>query len=516
MGSILVIEDEQGLRLSISRVLGRAGHTVVQAGLRADAADLLQKGEFDLIISDVNLPDGDGLDLIQRARADGFDGVAVVITAFGTIQTAVQAMRRGADDFLQKPLKMEELPLQVEKWLRQRRVIRRLELYERLEKTREAGAVAAPVGHSRAWEETLKQASLLATIPLQTPGEDDLEVGGATLPTVLLLGETGSGKGVLARHIHASATGPGKGSRDHGIKGLDPTMPRSHCLDPPPFVHVNCSALPPTLVEAELFGHERGAFTDAREARAGLFEMADGGTIFLDEIGEMPLELQAKLLLVVEQGRFRRVGGVKDRTVRVRVIAASNADLEHRVIKGTFRGDLLYRLNAYTVRVPPLRSREGDALLIARATLDRVARRFGRPRLCLGEDAQGAIAAYPWPGNVRELINTVQRAAMFCEPGEGRALTAADLGLSGAGVGRAADQSQGGESALGADGLPIFDFERGNCKADDIEKSLILQALERTGGNVSRAARLVGLTRASMRYRMERHGLKDPLAEVAE
>src|SRR5690606_33036198 len=207
------------------------------------------------------------------------------------------------------------------------------------------------------------------------------------LSAVLLLGETGSGKGVLARHMHSLADSAS------------------------PFVHVNCSALPATLIESELFGHEKGAFTDARENRAGLFELAEGGTIFLDEIGDLPLELQSKLLIVVEQGTYRRLGGSKERRAHARVVAATNHDLARQVEAGRFRADLYYRLNALTITIPPLREREGDALLIARSLLKVAARKLHRPNLTLSEAAEQAIAAHHWPGNVRELANAIQRAA---------------------------------------------------------------------------------------------------------
>jgi DNA-binding NtrC family response regulator len=497
VADILLIEDEKPLRLSLSRMLERGGHTVTQGECLADARAALQAATPDLVIFDNRLPDGLGIDMLRQLRADGFDGVVVVITAEGTIENAVAAMRHGADDFLQKPLKLEELPVKVDRWLEQRKVRRRLELYERMERRRDADTPV--LGRSPAWLSTLRLADRLAKVPLQDPSEAE----GITLPTMLLTGETGVGKGVLARYIHQKAT--------EGVAG------GAHA----PFVHVNCSALPPTLVEAELFGHERGAFTDARQARAGLFEMADGGTIFLDEISETPLELQSKLLLVVEQGRYRRVGATKDRTVRVRVVAASNADLVKSVEKGVFRRDLFYRLNSFTVHIPALRERSGDAVTIAEAMLDRLARRYGRPAPRLSDDARAAIDSYNWPGNVRELINTMQRVAMLCD---GDHVSAEMLALEPArrpepipastnGVHAPMEAFHHPSATLDANGLPIFDFSRGNVKAEEIERSLIVQALRHTSGNVSRAATLIGLTRASMRYRMEQYGLGDHTAQ---
>jgi len=498
---ILVIEDELAIRLSMSRMLRRgsgatpAGHIVIECASAAEAATALLEGEFDLIITDVNLGDGNGVDIISKARSDGFDGIAVIVTAFGTIETAVNAMKQGADDFLQKPLKMEELPLQVEKWLQQRKVIRRLRLYERLEQSREE--LHSVVGQSREWMEALRLADRLATIPVGADaGSGPKEPGGA-LPTVLLLGETGVGKGVLARYMHQRAIAAEK-SASNGTAGV---------RDNPPFVHVNCSALPATLVEAELFGHEKGAFTDAREAKPGLFEMAEGGTIFLDEISEMPLELQAKLLVVVEQGRYRRVGGTKDKTVRARVIAASNLDLDQRAADGKFRRDLLYRLNAFTINIPALRDRDEDAVLIADATLASFSRRYNRSPMRLASDAREAILDHHWPGNVRELVNAMQRVSMLCE---GDVVQAKDLGLHGSLPSQVSAAEMSGVPSLAR--LATGELP----KAEELQRELVMESLRKAHGNVSRAARLIGLTRAGMRYRVEQFGLSEFVREVAQ
>ncbi len=453
-----------------------------------EARAALRTAEFDLVLTDVMLGTDSGLDLVRELRADGFEGAICVMTAYGTIETAVGAMRDGADDFLQKPLSMQDLPVRVTRWLEHREVARRARLYERLEATK---LQEQPMlGVSPAWRAAVAMADRLARLPLG-PAEPGAP---SPLPAVLISGETGTGKGVMARYLHQRAS-LGEKSR-------------------PPFVHVNCSALPATLVEAEVFGHEKGAFTDAKEAKPGLFEMADCGTIFLDEIADMPIEMQAKLLLVVEHGTYRRVGGTKERSVRARVIAASNQSLEDRIAAGAFRRDLFYRLSAFTIRLPPLREREEDAVVIAEALVERAARQFGRAAMALSAAARRSILDHDWPGNVRELSNAVQRAVMLAD---GPELEPSDFGLvepTATPVARAAPAGAG-SAASGSGGTLVFDFENGPHTADAVERELIVQALSRTKGNVSAAARLVGMQRSSLRYRIERYGLERFVEEVA-
>jgi two-component system response regulator AtoC len=523
---ILVIEDEENLRFTIRRALTKAGYFVTDVADLGAARKATHDSDFDVVLTDIALGAHDnGLDFVRELRSDavGFDGTIVVMTAFSSVENAISALRLGADDYLQKPLSLEELGLQVAKWIEHRRLARKVKLYERLEKSREQEWEV--IGNSPAWRSTLAMADKLAAIPLPSgEGERDGRMGDGALPCILITGETGVGKGVLARQIHTRAYEHAKrqGQKDAG-----------EC----PFVHVNCSALPASLVEGELFGHEKGAFTDAREARAGLFEMADGGTIFLDEVSETPLEFQAKLLTVVEHGVFRRVGGTKERRVRVRVIAASNQNLEERVKAGQFRRDLLYRLNAFTVRISPLRERAHDAVLIAEVMLDRLGRRYGRPGRLLSPAARAAIQAHDWPGNVRELVNAVQRAVMLSDDGD---IEPEDLGLTDMNTDILSPTTSHASTTLpdvSADrngfitdpraangshhsvGTPhsglSFDFERGIHKATDVEKELIMQALRFTKGNVSRAAKLIGMQRSSMRYRIDRYGLERYVVEVA-
>jgi DNA-binding NtrC family response regulator len=495
---ILTVEDEANLRFSIRQTLKRAGHEVAEAETLRAAWDQTRATDFDAILTDVNLGGDNGIDLVRRLREDGFEGAIVVMTAYGTIENAVSAIKQGADDYLPKPLSLEELVLLLDRLLQNRKALRRLSLYQRLESTREAAD--GIVGESHAWKETLRLAERLASAPALARGKDQGNTAGGALPTILILGETGTGKGLLARHIH-----------QHGLR-LHGGRPEES-----PFVHVNCSALPPSLVESELFGHERGAFTDAKASRAGLFEMAEGGTIFLDEIGDMPLELQSKILTVVEEGILRRVGGSRDKSVRARVITATNQPLEERVEQGKFRRDLLFRLNALTIRIPPLRDRGDDTVLMAQAMLGRFCKEYGRPTPRLTEEAKEAIRAHPWPGNARELINTIQRVAML---GEGAEVGAAELGLP-------AQAMTARKIMLGtptspprftngshSDGL-VFDFDDGTHRAEDVERELIIQALRRTRGNVSQAAKLIDMQRSSLRYRIERFGLQELVQEIA-
>ncbi len=537
MARILVIEDEENLRFTIRHSLVKAGHLVEEAASVPQARGFFGREDFDLVLTDVNLGGETGLDLVRELRADGFDGAIVVMTAFSNVGDAVSAIRDGADDYISKPLSLEGLGLQVSKWVEHRRLARRVELYERLEKSKNRESEL--VGQSPRWMATLALADRLAALPLgeaaSGPSTLGPESGGSSLPCILITGETGVGKGALARYIHQRATESARAAA-RVAKAPRAGAGGTEAGDPP-FVHVNCSALPATLVEGELFGHEKGAFTDARDARTGLFEMADGGTIFLDEIGEMPLELQSKLLLAVEHGAFRRVGGGKERRVRVRVIAASNQNLDERTRLGTFRRDLLYRLNAFVLKIPPLREREGDALRIADAALDRLTRRYARPPMRFSEAACSAIASHDWPGNVRELINSVQRAVMLSDD---ERIEPVELGLAPAGelgggaatpfdfvpadtdagsqdswIGQGAEKGEReGASPPTAGGGLAFDFERGPHRAEDVERELIMQALRHTHGNVSRAAKLIGMQRSSLRYRIERYKLDAYVAEM--
>ncbi|MCB9838730.1 MAG: sigma-54-dependent Fis family transcriptional regulator [Phycisphaeraceae bacterium] len=477
---ILVVEDEEALRFSLREGLEMFGHQAdAAAGLR-EAFKRVAENQYDLVLTDLNLIGESGLELIRKLRGDDYEGGIVVMTAFGSIESAVEAVRLGADEYLQKPLILDELSLVVGRTLERRRAQRKLRSFERLEAQRVESATI--LGSSDEWIRTIERADRMALATFSA--------GDGELPSILITGETGAGKGVIAERIHATA----QSAQD----------------DTDPFVHVNCAALPSNLIESELFGHEKGAFTDASEQRQGLFEAAEGGTIFLDEIGEMPIDLQPKLLLVVERGVFRRVGASKDRSVRCRVIAATNQDLASRCESGLFRSDLMYRLSTFTVEVPPLRQRKGDIALIAGAMVERFGARIGRPGLTLSDEALAALTAHRWPGNVRELINTIQRAAVLADTDR---ISAEALALGASAMIPGAPAPCGG-AVTSADEIR-FDFSGDPIKADEIERQLIIQALEHTQGNITKAARLIGMNRTSFRYRIERAGLEEYLKEVS-
>ncbi len=466
MPSILIVEDEENLRLSIAKRLRRFASRVEEAGTVEDARTLLASTAFDVLITDVNLPDASGVELVEEFAQGEGAADAIVITAFATIENAVDAMRKGASDYLQKPVSLEELSLVVTRLLEHRAVHAKLAVYERNEAAE--AAARAIVGEHKAWVEAIDTAKRFAEAHAELASE-------GPLPSALITGETGSGKGVVARLIHDHA----EAQREN---------------DAGPFVHVNCAAIPASLVESELFGHEKGSFTDAKTARAGYFELASGGTLFLDEIAEMSPELQAKLLLVMENGTYRRVGGTVERRVSARVVAATNKDLSARVADGSFREDLFYRLGSFVIPLPPLRERGDDAELLAQRTLERLARERGRAAVRFSDDAIERINTHRWPGNARELVNAVQRALILCKSD---VIEPSDLALA---------PPSAAPAAKGANGFAI-DFDRGPHTIEAVERALLEQALARCDGNITQAARLVGMPRGSFRYRMEKAGL---------
>ncbi len=498
MSRILIIEDEDNLRFSIRRSLQRVGHDVVDVATAEQAIDCYKQQDFDLVLTDINLPGMDGHELIRQIRSIGGSAGIIVLTAYGTVESAVTAMRDGADDYIQKPLSLKELEMQVERLLSRQQISRRLNLYERLQDSQTASH--ALIGQSDAWLSTLALAHKLACEPRLMIGMNSGVSDGHTLPAILLVGETGTGKSVLAQHIH-------NWSDQHAQADSDNALDEGHRT---PFVHVNCSSLPATEIEQELFGSE------APNPSQGLFEMAQGGTIFLDEIGDLTPEAQRKILSAVEHGIIKRISGNKEYRVSVRIVAATNRDFHAMVRDGRFRQDLLYRLNAFTVTLPPLRERGIDNTILARALLERLCKERGRSQMSLSPKAEDAIKSHGWHGNVRELLNVVQRVVLLCEHDE---IQPADLALMPlaepeVAVQHHTDASPAVPGSVQTGRKIFFDFDTGVHTADEVEKSLIIQALDRTSGNVSKAAKLIRMQRSSLRYRIERFGLESYIREL--
>jgi DNA-binding NtrC family response regulator len=435
----------------------RLGHEVVEARDGLEAQEALQRESFDLVLTDLLMPRLDGIELIRRALQRSPELPIVVISGTGRFRDVVEALRAGAYDFLQKPIAdFDELEALVARALERGRLQRENAALRDEVEQRVAGPFLAP--RSPVAREALQLAERVAR----------------TSTTVLLLGESGTGKEVLARRIHALS------DRARG-----------------PFVGINCAALPPDLAEAELFGHERGAFTGAERARRGRFESAHGGTLFLDEIGEMPLALQAKLLRVLQEREIQPLGSDRPKRIDVRVIAATHRDLEAEVRAGRFREDLYYRIKVFFVNLPPLRERREDLPELTEHFVARCAARMGRARPTLSPEALAVLQAHSWPGNVRELENAIERALILCE---GRSIEARHLGA----LERSSPALTIRETS--ASGAAPVELPEGLTLAE-LERAAIESALRRTGGNVAEAARLLDLDRGTLRHRLRKHGL---------
>ncbi len=458
MALILVVEDEKLLRWSMQQHLEGAGHTVHLAENLAQAADHLNRHQPDLMILDLRLPDGHGLDFFEASLDRLESTVVLIVTAVGQVEHAVRAMKLGAIDFLTKPVDSDELVRLVEKSVAKRGDLLEV-LAARQHRERELGMDI--VAESPSFRETLSIAA---------------DVAKSTVTSVLVQGASGTGKGVIARYIHAHS--------DRHQR---------------PFLQMNCAAIPEQLMESELFGHEKGAFTDAKASKRGTLELANGGTVLLDEIGELKPGLQAKLLHVLEERFFRRVGGVREIHVDVRVLALTNRDLRAMVRSGTFRDDLFYRLNVFPISVPPLRERREDIIPLARHFLQ--ALQTGRGILLdeISRQAENTLMAYSWPGNVRELRNAIERAVIL---EHGTRVTASSLILDGP---EPAANDMAEES-----GLPS-----GIVSLPELERVMIHRALGVTNQNCTRAAELLGITRYQLRYRLKSHGIPEGDSEEA-
>jgi two-component system response regulator PilR (NtrC family) len=456
---ILVVDDERSMREFLRILLEGDGHRITEADSGEAAFERLAEDEFDLVITDLKMEGLDGLDVVGRTKETQPNAQVIVMTAFATTETAVEAMRRGAYDYVLKPFKVDALRVLIEKAVEKRELLQEnISLRRELE---DRYAFHRIIGKSA---------------PMQTI-YDLIDKVAPTRTNVLISGESGTGKELVARALHYNS----------------PRKDR-------PFVVVNCGAIPEALMESELFGHERGAFTGAIRSKEGMFEVADGSTMLLDEIGEMPLPLQVKLLRVLQEKKVKRVGGVRETDVDVRIIAATNRRLEREVDEGRFREDLFYRLNVIQIPLPPLRDRRGDIPLLASHFLEVYKEEMGKADIGgFSKEAMHLLLSHGFPGNVRELANLVERAVTLTMSG----MIGADVLPLGAGmpsIGRGAISS---DMDLPAEGVDLEEL------VGRIEKGLLLQALRRTGGIRKAAAKLLGISFRSIRYRLEKYGIEE-------
>jgi two-component system response regulator PilR (NtrC family) len=450
---VLVVDDERGMRDFLEIFFRREGMEVTTATSLAEARALLEADDYDLVMTDVQMPGGSGIELLRSVKEAAPETVVIVMTAFATTETAIEAMKDGAYDYLTKPFKIDEVRLVVSKALEKKLL---------------------SVENKRLRSELRTQARrrvLIGTSAAMQRVYDLMAQVAATRTSVLVCGESGTGKELVARGIHELSD-----RRDK------------------PFVAVNCGAIPENLLESELFGHMKGAFTGAVSNKPGLFEVAHAGTLFLDEVGELPATLQVKLLRALQEKQVRRVGGNADTAVDVRIVTATNRDLHADAQAGRFREDLYYRLNVIQLTLPPLRERMEDVPLLAQHFLDKFAREQGRPACRLSDGALARILAYDFPGNVRELENTIERAVALCR---------GDL-----------IEPELLPAALLAPRLPTAlapQLPSAGTSLDDLmnafERDLLLAALAKSGGVKKRAAQLLGITFRSFRYRLEKLGL---------
>jgi len=454
MSRILIVDDEQSMREMLGIMLRKEGYEVVMADSRAQAAAVLGHDAIDMVITDVRLPDGDGIEILRHVKAASPETIVIVMTAFGTTETAVAARKLGAEAYVLKPFDVDELRIVVRDTLAHRRLRE-----ENVILKREVGQL---YGLDHVVGTSAVMASLFEMVRAVAP----------TSSTVLVTGESGTGKELVARAIH------GLSGRSDG-----------------PFVSINCGALPDTLLESELFGHIKGAFTDARQSKKGLFEAAHGGTLFLDEVGETSPPMQVKLLRALQERRIRRLGGTDETDVDVRVIAATNVPLEDLVREKRFREDLFYRLQVIPVRTPPLRERREDVGLLAEHFLDKFGREMEKNVARISEEALAYLERYSWPGNVRELENVIERAVALETSSAVRPERLPDVIRE---PGRTESASLVG---------PGFSLD---AHLRSLEARLLREALDMAAGDRAEAARLLGVSPRSLRYLVQKHTAVPP------
>ncbi|OGG49021.1 MAG: hypothetical protein A3F84_14390 [Candidatus Handelsmanbacteria bacterium RIFCSPLOWO2_12_FULL_64_10] len=454
--NVMIIDDDEALCVAVSRLLSNRGYRIRAAHSGEEGLALCVQEMPTLVLLDLHLPEMDGMETLRRLKAMDRACRVVLITAYDKARSVVEAMRLGAEDYVTKPLPMEELLVLVGKLAGQ----------PASEGPEGRNGLKEIVGESPAIAQVFEMIRRIAH----------------TSSTVLITGESGTGKELVSRAIHLISDRTDQ-----------------------PFLSINCVSIPASLLESELFGYEKGAFTDAKAQKRGLVEVAGSGSILLDEIGLMPLDLQGKILTVLETRQFRRVGGTEEISAECRFIAATNRDLEKAVKAGEFREDLYYRLNVIPVHLPPLRERGDDVLLLARHFLDEYSRRHQKPSRELSEDARVLLRAYLWPGNVRELKNTIERAVLLTD---GPMIRASDLSIDrrarGRGPGRAVSLETFEKEAV------HISFPPGGLSLNEVERQVIEKVLHHTRGNVSRAANLLHVSRYTLMYRMRKHGIGFP------
>ncbi len=454
---ILVIDDEAFIRENLQRILKEDHYIFYGAASGPEALKIADTNEIDLVLMDLNLGTTSGLEVLKQFRDLDPDIMVIIITGYSTVESAVQALKMGAYDYIKKPFKADAIRLIVRLALKARSLQREIKRLQR-----NGGEMnhspTNMIGRSRALNDVIRQV---------------VEVSQHEHATVLITGESGTGKELVARSIHNLS-------------------PRSS----EPLIEVNCASLPFNLLESELFGHEKGAFTDAHSRKTGLFEEANGGTVFLDEIGEMDINLQVKLLRVLEDRRFRRLGGTRNIDIDVRVVAATNADLSEAIKMKTFREDLYYRLNVFPIHIPPLRERRIDIPLLLANFIEKYSRQFNKPVLEVSSEALSLLCSYHWPGNIRELRNVVER---LCIMNRSETITPKMLPQEISGI--QATHIQDNLEVLPPGGVNL------EAAIEQLEKKLISQALEASGGNVAKTARMLQTARGTLRYKLEKYAL---------
>src|ERR1051325_11544539 len=478
---ILVADYEQKLRRVLVAMLGRDGHNVVQAASGAEAIERLS--EVDVVITDLRMPGADGMEVLRTATKHFPQIPVIMITAYGSVGQAVEAIKAGAFDYIEKPFEQDSIRTIVEKAIGQAAANRMAP-----RQTCAPGGDSGPTGRFGLVGQSPEIQNIFAVI----------EKVADTPSTVLITGESGTGKELVAKALHENS------SRRTG-----------------PFIKINCAAIPKTLMESELFGYEKGAFTGATSSKPGRFELADSGTLFLDEIGEIPVEMQVKLLRAIQESEFERVGGIKTLKVDVRLITATNRDLEQEIARGNFREDLYYRLNVVPLQIPPLRKRTGDIPLLVSHIIKKFNERLRKTISGIADDALAMLEAHSWPGNIRELENVLERTILFTK---GDRIERADLQLAGASepvhvhatpasgpiplpTGPIATIDDDDEDGAGSQSGSLKDIVR--AETSRVERELIVKALDETGGNVTQAARLLKISRKSLQMKMKEFGLRD-------